>query len=118
MFALGIAISAGAGVNQFAMPCFWQASSRQFPLDIFARTTAGVSQPGTSQLIQGTLVKGRSLRLELNRFIRVKPEGSQLPKNDLCHARQASWRINILNANQPLAVVGFGIQPAGQGRNE
>jgi hypothetical protein len=43
---------------------------------------------------------------------------SQLPQDDLVCTGYTAWRVYVFNPYQPLAAMGFGIQPAGQSRDQ
>lgn len=50
--------------------------------------------------------------------IPVEPMGFQLPENGCRSAGLFSWRIDIFDADEPLATLGSGVEKAGDGRQD
>jgi hypothetical protein len=65
------------------------------------------------QLVECLLVQMASLALVNDRSVRLQAACSQLLQDDLIGSVDAAWRVDIFYPHQPLAIVCFGIEPAG-----
>jgi hypothetical protein len=59
------------------------------------------------------LIQVAALALVDDGTVRLQAACSQLLQDDLIGSGDAAWRVDIFHPHQPLAIVCFGIEPAG-----
>jgi hypothetical protein len=101
--------AAGARVDEFAMPGPRPCGGS----DLGARASAAIGVAAGNQAVQRGLVEVATAGLPDGRLVRHEAQRRELAEDDLVHARRAARAVDVLDAHQPLAAVGAGVQPAG-----
>jgi hypothetical protein len=108
------AIAAGAGVDAFGKAVVRLAQGGPGGVDLAPAAAAGVGQAGGQQLVQRRLVGRAAGGLPQRRRVGHQAQRGQLAQDHLAPAGQAARGVDVLNAHQPAAALGAGVQPAGQ----
>ena len=109
---------AGAGVDRDVVARWGHPLRIQRVRDLFSGARAGIGRACFLEFFQCRRVKRASLRLPDGRAIGMQATVGQLFQNPPVRADRTAGRVDVFNANQPLASVGFRIEPTGQRRHQ
>ena len=110
--------TAKAWIDQIPMPRFIYALRQPVIADFFTRTVAGIDQTLRLQLLQSRRIGRTAGGLPQHRLVAVQAMRGQLLQLLLPPLGFATGAIHIFYTNQPRAIMGAGIQPAGQRRRQ
>lgn len=106
------------GAGRLAMQTFAASAWIGGVTDFFSGAGAGEGVALGDELVERGLVGGASLALVENRAVPVEAESFEGTEYGIGGAGDTAGRVDVFHADEPLALVGVGIEVTGDGGNE